>query len=454
MKTAIEVLLDAFENSMCKDANQKSRSQYRSVINALGKDEVFKTDAEKNFLTLVIKLIANNREDECIKLIGLLRYSVCVYNWGSLRSYETYCNKFTDFLEKLLSSEAASKKSIKKKIASACTTPTLSDTEESWLKTAFAKRTVFLHEQLMTKFMGRLRRQDRISGNKVWLPLSYIAKLYKKAGKTKEFTDWLRKLAEGIFVHYEDDNKEIKSVQFKAQQVFLVFEKIEKKKNSDGKKPKKADEVKYDVGIVKTQDTDAIEKSTEAYNVKVALSASNKCYTAYTPTGDGNTKVSMIVKDISDIAIDHVKPIDLTLKELGDKGRIPNLKMVSDSFRDMMGRPEKADKDIEDESLDQLYNNVDINKLTDELYLIRTDGVLRLMVSEYNGKKSNSTAYDKIIKIKGKEEYLGLLGEALLDDETIYLYQRLNERDAKTRASREEPKGTKVKISKKIINLI
>lgn len=423
MKKAIEVLLDAFENSMCKDANQKSRSQYRSVINALGKDEVFKTDAEKNFLTLVIKLIANNREDECIKLIGLLRYSVCVYNWGSLRSYETYCNKFADFLEKLLSSEAASKKSIKKKIASACTTPTLSDTEESWLKTAFANRTVFLHEQLMTKFMGRLRRQDRISGNKVWLPLSYIAKLYKKAGKTKEFTDWLRKLAEGIFVHYEDDNTEIKSVQFEKKQVFLVFEKNEE--NSDG-----------------------------TYNVKVALSASNKCYTAYTPTGEGNTKVPMIVKDISDIAIDHVKPIDLTLKELGDKGRIPNLKMVSDSFRDMMGRPEKADKDIEDESLDQLYNNVDISKLTDELNLIRTDGVLRLMVSEYNGKKSNSTAYDKIIKIKGKEEYLGLLGEALLDDETIYLYQRLNERNAKTRASREEPKGTKVKISKKIINLI
>lgn len=420
MKTAIEVLLDAFENSMCKDANQKSRSQYRSVINALGKDEVFETDAEKNFLTLVIKLIANNREDECIKLIGLLRYSVCVYNWGSLRSYETYCNKFTDFLEKLLSSGAASKKSIKKKIASACTTPTLSDTEESWLKTAFAKRTVFLHEQLMTKFMGRLRRQDRISGDKVWLPLSYIAKLYKKAGKTKEFTDWLRKLAEGIFVHYEDDNKEIKSVQFKAQQVFLVFEK-----NSDG-----------------------------TYDVYVALSASNKCYRAYTPTGEGNTKVPMIVKDISDIAIDHVKPIDLTLRELDDKGRIPNLKMVSESFKDMMGRPEKADKDIEDESLDLLYNNVDICELTDELNLIRTDGVLRLMTSEYNGKKSNSTAYDKIIKIKGKEEYLGLLGEALLDDETIYLYQRLNERDAKTRASREEPKGTKVKISKKIINLI
>ena len=420
MKKAIEVLLDAFENSMCKDANQKSRSQYRSVINALGKDEVFETDAEKNFLTLVIKLIANNREDECIKLIGLLRYSVCLYNWDSVRSYETYCNKFTDFLEKLLSSEAASKKSIKKKIASACTTPTLSDTEESWLKTAFAKRTVFLHEQLMTKFMGRLRRQDRISGNKVWLSLSYIAKLYKKAGKTKEFTDWLRKLAEGIFVHYEDDNKEIKSVQFKAQQVFLVFEK-----NSDG-----------------------------TYDVKVALSASNKCYTAYTPTGEGNTKVPMTVKDISDIAIDHVKPIDLTLRELDDKGRIPNLKMVSESFKDMMGRPEKADKDIEDESLDQLYNNVDISKLTDELNLIRTDGVLILMVSEYNGKKSNSTAYDKIIKIKGKEEYLGLLGEALLDDETIYLYQRLNERDAKTRASREEPKGTKIKISKKIINLI
>lgn len=421
MEKAIKILLEAFVNNL-KDSKIQTAEQYKQVRNALAKEDVFQTDVEKNFLTLVIKLIANNREDECIKLIGLLRYSVCVYNWGSLRSYETYCNKFTDFLEKLLSSGAASKKSIKKKIASACTTPTLSDTEESWLKTAFAKRTVFLHEQLMTKFMGRLRRQDRISGNKVWLPLSYIAKLYKKAGKTKEFTDWLRKLAKGIFVHYEDDNEEIKSVQFKAQQVFLVFEK---KENSDG-----------------------------TYDVKVALSAFNKCYTAYTPTGEGNTKVPMIVKDISDIAIDHVKPIDLTLRELDDKGRIPNLKMVSESFRDMMGRPEKADKDIEDESLDQLYNNVDISKLTDELNLIRTDGVLRLMVSEYNGKKSNSTAYDKMIKIKGKEEYLGLLGEALLDDETIYLYQRLNERNAKTRASREEPKGTKVKISQKIINLI
>ena len=421
MEKAIKILLEAFVNNL-KESKIQTAEQYKQVRNALAKEDVFQTDVEKNFLTLVIKLIANNREDECIKLIGLLRYSVCVYNWGSLRSYETYCNKFTDFLEKLLSSGAASKKSIKKKIASACTTPTLSDTEESWLKTAFAKRTVFLHEQLMTKFMGRLRRQDRISGNKVWLPLSYIAKLYKKAGKTKEFTDWLRKLAEGIFVHYEDDNKEIKSVQFKAQQVFLVFEK---KENSDG-----------------------------TYDVKVALSASNKCDTVYTPTGEGNTKVPMIVKDISDIAIDHVKPIDLTLRELDDKGRIPNLKMVSESFRDMMGRPEKADKDIEDESLDQLYNNVDISKLTDELNLIRTDGVLRLMVSEYNGKKSNSTAYDKMIKIKGKEEYLGLLGEALLDDETIYLYQRLNERNAKTRASREEPKGTKVKISQKIINLI
>lgn len=421
MEKAIKILLEAFVNNL-KDSKIQTAEQYKQVRNALAKEDVFQTDVEKNFLTLVIKLIANNREDECIKLIGLLRYSVCVYNWGSLRSYETYCNKFTDFLEKLLSSGAASKKSIKKKIASACTTPTLSDTEESWLKTAFAKRTVFLHEQLMTKFMGRLRRQDRISGNKVWLPLSYIAKLYKKAGKTKEFTDWLRKLAKGIFVHYEDDNEEIKSVQFKAQQVFLVFEK---KENSDG-----------------------------TYDVKVALSAFNKCYTAYTPTGEGNTKVPMIVKDISDIAIDHVKPIDLTLRELDDKGRIPNLKMVSESFRDMMGRPEKADKDIEDESLDQLYNNVDISKLTDELNLIRTDGVLRLMVSEYNGKKSNSTAYDKMIKIKGKEEYLGLLGKALLDDETIYLYQRLNERNAKTRASREEPKGTKVKISQKIINLI
>lgn len=435
MEKAIEILLEAFVNYL-KGFNIQTAEQYKQVRNALAKKDVFKTDAEKNFLTLLVKLIANNRKDDCIRLIGLVKYSVCVYKWGSKRSYESYCKKFTDYLEVLLNSIAKSNKQIIEKIASACTIPTqlsqrpcpLSNTEEDWLRTAFAKRTVYLHEQLMTKFTSRLGSQDRISGNKVWLPLSYIAKLYKKAGN-KDFRDWLRKLAESIFVHYEDENKKIKSVQFKAQQVFLVFEENENNKGT--------------------------------YDVYVALSANNKCYRAYTPTGEGNTKVRMTVKNISDIAIDHVKPIDQTLRDLQKERKIPNLEKVSESFRKMKSL---SDKKFEKELLDELYNelkedkdckgNDGICRLTDELNRIKNDGVLRLMVSDYNSKKSNSSTYDRIIK--NEEGYFGLLGEAFLgeDSKKIYLYQHLNEQNALTRASFEKKEGTEVKISKDIINYI
>lgn len=72
MEKAIKILLEAFVNNL-KDSKIQTAEQYKQVRNALAKEDVFQTDVEKNFLTLVIKLIANNREDECIKLIGLLR---------------------------------------------------------------------------------------------------------------------------------------------------------------------------------------------------------------------------------------------------------------------------------------------------------------------------------------------------------------------------------------------
>lgn len=436
MEKAIDILLEAFVNNL----EIKTAKQYKQVCNALAKKDVFKTDAEKNFLTLVVKLIANNRKDDCIRLINLVKYSVSVYNWGKQRSYESYCKKLTVYLEDLLKSVSKSKEAIKSKIASACTIPKLSYKEESWLKEASTEYIVYLHEQLITKFTSRLGSQDRISGNKVWLPLNYIAKLYKKDDKTKDFRDWLRKMAESIFVHYEDENNKIKSVQFKARKVFLVFEK-----NTENKKNTENTEVTYDV--------------------YVAFSANNKCYRAYTPTGEGNTKVAMTVKDISDIAIDHVKPIDQTLRDLQKRGKIPNLEKVSESFKKMKGL---SDKGAEKELLDELYNELKEDKdckgndgichLTDELNRIKNDGVLRLMVSDYNSKKSNSSTYKKIIKIKNKNTYYGILGKVIIDGEDEekerHLYYNLKEQNAPMRVALKELNGTEVQITKAIIDYI
>lgn len=194
----------------------------------------------------------------------------------------------------------------------------------------------------------------------------------------------------------------------------------------------------------------------DKYDVYVIWSSNGDRRRVYTPTGNGNEKVPMTVKDISQIDIDHVKPIDQTLRDLGDKKKLPNLERVSDQYKSMLEAfsQEGADESkVENKTLKDL-EDVDINALYNELELIRKDGLLRLMSSSYNQRKSNSSAYTSIIKNK-KDGYLGLLGEAIMDDndEPLYLYQKLSESN-KTRATTTKPKGRKQAMSKALIDYI
>ena len=80
------------------------------------------------------------------------------------------------------------------------------------------------------------------------------------------------------------------------------------------------------------------------------------------------------------------------------------------------------------------------------------------MHSEYNGKKSNSSTYDKIIKIKNENTYYGLLGKVIIDGEDEEnkrdLYYNLKEQNAPMRVALKELDGTEVKITKAIIDCI
>lgn len=122
----------------------------------------------------------------------------------------------------------------------------------------------------------------------------------------------------------------------------------------------------------------------------------------------------------------------------------------------MVKKSQDSDSNTENASLDGL--NVDIDALTNELELIREDGILRLMHSEYNGKKSNSSTYDKIIKIKNENTYYGLLGKVIIDGEDEEnkrdLYYNLKEQNAPMRVALKELDGTEVKITKAIIDYI
>ena len=151
-----------------------------------------------------------------------------------------------------------------------------------------------------------------------------------------------------------------------------------------------------------------------------------------TPTGRGNEKKEMVVSGIQAIAIDHVKPIDLTLRDLESK--LQTLQKVSDKYKELCENEKLEEDDVVNEILGDVEINLD--KLKEELDFIRKDGLLRLMDSKYNSKKSNGETFQKIILRKNKEkpeekEYVGILeAEAEVyddNDERVYYYQRLTD---------------------------
>lgn len=419
IETAWNYLIEEFIKSLTKN----TRNQYKNVFKA----NDFDSCVLKRFPYYVILLIAEKRTDELIKLIGIASKSVCSFDVQK-KSKKTYNRAFIAFLERLLTSKSKKNTNILCEIIkrtveanNACGSAFLNDEENEMLEKEISNNDVFLHNRLHQKFKSRLRRQDRTSGDKIWLPLSFIAKIFRKENCNR-FSKWLDNLVEDIYVHYIDDDEKIKSVQFKNTEIFLDFKKRD-----------------------------------DTYDVFVVWSSDGKAKRAYTPTGNGNEKIPMTVKDISQIDIDHIKPIDQTLRDLEEKDKLPGLKFVSDKYKQMLDDSSQKDADesnVEKEALEYLAENVSVDGLYKELELIRKDGLLRLMSSSYNERKSNSTIYDSIIKTQDGR-YVGLLGEAIMDDNNnhLYLYQDLSECNI-TRATIQKPTGRKQAISKALIDFI
>lgn len=264
---------------------------------------------------------------------------------------------------------------------------------------------IYLHSTLFTKFKSRLRCQDRTSGDKIWLPLRFIAKIYstyKKNAKEKEekkdnaFSQWLNTLVNDIYINYKDENK-VKSVKFGGEEGKNdVHLRIEKGNDSDNEVY-----VRWFCG------KDIVEKE------------------VLTPTGRGNEKCVMKVPGIQAIAIDHVKPIDRTLRDL--EGKLEMLKIVSEEYKRM--------QEIEDAREEEAVKNVrrnryfNITELTKELDQIHKDGLLRLMDSKYNSQKSNGETFQGIYK-RDNESYYGVIETGIKkkdEDGTFTLYQELTD---------------------------
>lgn len=383
-----------FKDKSSEETREKTKDTYiKCIKNAFGTtndsgESVFKTEAEHEFLEILPVLIANNNKSDIIRLIGLIRRSAWIHDWGTnKKSYSTYLETFVDYIYDLVNKKKYNDvlKKIRKKLKK-----TVGNNGKEYsdiLSDSFSEREIYFHDELEKNFCWRLGSQSRTSGDKIWLPLLFIKKIYEVAQRTNAKTDyekWIKSSFDNIYVNYlyEDNNNQIVGHKKLANgKVFLELEN-----NDEGGK---------DVWIIVPDDRD------KKYRYRVL-----------TPTGKGNGKERLTVKEFKQIAIDHVKSIDQSLRELGDAQKLEMLTNVSKKYKSLIETKKKKDiksTDLEKaakEFVDELGDKME--KLTNELKRIKNDGVLRLMKSEYNSQKNNNETFKKIY-IRKNGEYIGIL---------------------------------------------
>lgn len=360
----IDDILDAFVVSL----DIPSAEDYKHVKYAFGYKEAFtkckkheKQDAS-SFLQNLPQLIKNNKQNEIEDWVKDIRNNAVDNFPKSKKSYKTYLRQFLNFVDiNILNISEAQNGVIELK-----------------------------QESLFNTFKGRLRSQDRVSGDKIWLPLSLISNIFSKR-KDKGFSNWLDLLTKNIYIHYKDKDKNIKST-------LLV--------NIDYLRLKKRDDELFDV-FVKI-------KNIGTYQVQ-------------TPTGEGNRKIPMIVSGIKDIAIDHIKPIDKILRELNKK--LANLEKVSEYYKDRKQNGDDPDNKEAARVFWEKNPNYNLGELYKELELIHMEGRLRLMASKYNTQKSNGETFVEYHKYGN--DYYGIMSKEVYYDKDrnsqMTLYQYLNE---------------------------
>ena len=355
----IDDILDAFVVSL----DIPSAEDYKHVKYAFGYKEAFtkckKQDAS-SFLQNLPQLIKNNKQNEIEDWVNDIRNNAVDNFPKSKKSYKTYLRQFLNFVDINILNISNGVIELKQ-------------------------------NSLINTFKGRLRSQDRVSGDKIWLPLSLISNIFSK-NNDDGFSGWLDLLTKNIYIHYKDKDNNIKSTLLED------IDYLRLKKRHD-----------------------------ELFNVFVKIKDKNGTYRVQTPTGEGNKKEPMIVSGIKDIAIDHIKPIDKILRE--QKRYLGNLETVSEFYKN---RKQNGDNPENKKAADDFWTqntNYDLEELYNELKLIHKEGRLRLMASKYNTQKSNGETF--IEYRKEGNDYYGIMSNIVYydgyKDLKMTLYQYLNE---------------------------
>lgn len=405
-KLPIDFVLDEFVKKL-RDDGKKSANQYRQVKNAFGVEDAFAsaTNAENNFLELLPKLLAIDKyEKKDVKEIigeiidGIEKKSLKGYPWNKngLKSYRTYLGSFLRFVKQI---NTNTKDAILKECYNNKQDLSLSPLDKKILSQNVEK--IYGQVKLIGAFKSRLNRQERISGDKIWLPLDLIRRVFKARRKVDNYWEWIDGLAKSVYIHYADNNNHVCKVCIGEEKVSLVLSMNQ--------------QCSYSVLLVKNEE-----------------GKKNK-YQVLTPTGRGNEKEYLSVNnanDLREIAIDHVKPIDKSLRDLQPELRM--LKIISDKFKELKKDGKANDIKAKDDAAEEIKNSINLEQLQQELIWIKDDSPLRIMASKYNSQKSNGNTFREIWRFteKGKEDkYWGIMEEkgVFYGDQELFLYQELND---------------------------
>lgn len=278
---------------------------------------------------------------------------------------------------------------------------------------------------------GRLKTQSRLSGNKTWLPLTFI-QLYCNEKDDNKYRGQLD-------TKTLDKNSNLKNGlhEFFAQKIYEKLYVVVKKDEKNYQHELISKIKSLTLKLKKTNQTNPENDAYKEDTYEVACKIDKRIYQVYTPNGYLNDKEPLIVKNITnsispDIVIDHVNPIDTTLStiEFKDNG----LKLISKVVRDTK-KNDTSDNGtkLTGKTLEKTaYNNfkkgkenIIVKNLFEDLKNVIKDSHYRLVSSSMNSEKSNLMDYKEFYRVQDgtidNYKYYAKIGE-INRDEVIYQY--------------------------------
>ena len=251
---------------------------------------------------------------------------------------------------------------------------------------------IFSQNDIKAKMHSRIMNQSRLSGDKTWFPLTFIQKLCNAKNKD-------------IHIKYRDK----------------LYKKLH---------------------IIINESNMYVHKELSSFDFfsLIPISSNLYCCCVYKKGGQVfqvftpdilNKKKELIVSGIKEIAIDHVTPIDTTLKQL----KLKAIDKISREVKDCkQSNVNLKGKDLEKKAFDnykakthKLYKNF-WTDLENELNKILDDSHYRLISSKENAQKGNFVDYKEFFKDINNNDYYAKIYEPVsFNNKDMVLVHKLDE---------------------------